>query len=169
MFLSLFNARSRHFPHVKFKSFRIEAIGQSPKWRKLTDFFPKLPSNSELPPRTVVSRARLTFRCPRRLVLQSVQLGGQSKDAPLALSLIILTPKRVNRAITRGKCPTTSPGLRHDRLALRVGACLSWSLPLSCSTMNASPIRGSLISNTMVASKISAGSELSMLLKVDND
>ena len=65
-------------------------------------------------------------------------------------------PKRVNKAIMRGKCPTTSPGLHHDRLSLRVGACLSWSLPLSCSMMNASPIRGSLI--TTVASKTSAGS-----------
>ena len=104
----------------------------------------------ELPPHTVVSWARLTFR-------QSVQLGGQSKDAPPALSPLVLMTKRVNRAITRGiKCPMTSPGLRHDRLPLHVGACLSWLLPLSCSAMNASPICGSLI--TTVASKTSAGS-----------
>ena len=73
--------------------------------------------------RTASSYASLIGQTNCWLVLQSVQLGGHSKDTPPALSPLVLMPKRVNRAITRDKCPTTSPGLRHDRLPLRVGVC----------------------------------------------
>ena len=96
------------------------------------------------------------FSLPPSARLAKRPVGRPKQRCSTALSPLVLMPKTVNRAITRGKCPTTSPGLRHDRLPLRVGACLSWSLPLSCSTMNVSPIRGSLI--TTVASKTSAGS-----------
>ena len=49
------------------------------------------------------------FLPPPSACLAKRPVGSQSKDTPPALSPLVLMPKTVNKAIMRGKCPTTSP------------------------------------------------------------